>query len=104
MPTPNRKKSKFGDKKFGDKKRTELHEAVCAECGKSCEVPFKPNGKKPILCNHCFKKNDSYESRDSRRPAYNKSARPDDSPRNSNKKDLEEINKKLDRILKMLKS
>ena len=27
-----------------------MHQATCAECGTSCEVPFKPNGKKPVLC------------------------------------------------------
>lgn len=33
-----------------------MHQATCAECGTSCEVPFKPNGKKPVLCGNCFKK------------------------------------------------
>lgn len=33
-----------------------MHQATCAECGTSCEVPFKPNGKKPVLCSNCFKK------------------------------------------------
>ncbi len=34
----------------------QLFPATCAECGTSCEVPFKPNGKKPVLCRDCFKK------------------------------------------------
>lgn len=33
-----------------------MHQAICAECGNDCEVPFKPNGKKPVLCSNCFKK------------------------------------------------
>ena len=26
----------------------------CAECGKSCEVPFRPSNDKPVYCNECF--------------------------------------------------
>ena len=36
--------------------RTEMHEATCAKCRERCEVPFKPNGKKPIFCSNCFEK------------------------------------------------
>ncbi|MCJ7559516.1 DNA-directed RNA polymerase, partial [Candidatus Bathyarchaeota archaeon] len=25
----------------------ESHKAVCADCGKECEVPFKPDGSRP---------------------------------------------------------
>ncbi len=36
----------------------EMHDAVCAECGAACQVPFKPRpveeGGKPILCKPCF--------------------------------------------------
>jgi len=35
-----------------------MHSATCSECGNRCEVPFKPNGKKPIFCSNCFKKDD----------------------------------------------
>ena len=35
----------------------EMHKAVCAECKKECEVPFKPReGGKPILCRECYGK------------------------------------------------
>jgi CxxC-x17-CxxC domain-containing protein len=93
--------SKGGFKKFGRKDFSrpnpamELHEATCAECGKPCEVPFKPNGKKPILCNRCFKKSDA--STDRRSTQYNKPYQSD-----SYKKDFEQLNKKLDQILKAL--
>lgn len=39
-----------------------LFKAVCSDCGSRCEVPFKPNGKKPVLCNNCFKKDDAGSS------------------------------------------
>ena len=32
----------------------EMHDAVCAECEVDCQVPFKPNGEKPVLCRDCF--------------------------------------------------
>lgn len=32
-----------------------MHKVVCSECGKDCEVPFKPTGDKPVFCNDCFK-------------------------------------------------
>lgn len=35
----------------------EMHKAVCAECKQDCEVPFKPSGDKPVLCQDCFRKN-----------------------------------------------
>jgi CxxC-x17-CxxC domain-containing protein len=36
--------------------RPQMHSAVCATCGKGCEVPFKPTGDKPIYCSFCFEK------------------------------------------------
>ena len=33
-----------------------LHKAVCAECNKECEVPFKPTGERPVYCRECFSK------------------------------------------------
>lgn len=34
----------------------EMHKAVCTECGKECEVPFKPTEGKPVYCRDCFAK------------------------------------------------
>lgn len=34
----------------------QMFKATCAKCGKEAEVPFKPNGKKPVLCGDCFRK------------------------------------------------
>lgn len=53
---------------FSGGDRPEMFKAICADCGASCEVPFKPNGNKPVLCSNCFKGNDrSEERRDGRR-------------------------------------
>lgn len=32
----------------------ELHDAVCAECGASTQVPFEPRNDRPIYCNDCY--------------------------------------------------
>jgi CxxC-x17-CxxC domain-containing protein len=37
-----------------ERRRTELFQATCSNCGKACEVPFRPNGKKPVYCSNCF--------------------------------------------------
>jgi len=34
----------------------EMHKATCSECGKECEVPFKPTQGKPVYCRECFQK------------------------------------------------
>jgi CxxC-x17-CxxC domain-containing protein len=39
--------------RFGGAPR-EMHKATCADCGKECEVPFKPDGSKPVYCRDCY--------------------------------------------------
>lgn len=34
----------------------EMHKATCSECGKECEVPFKPQEGKPVYCKECYAK------------------------------------------------
>lgn len=34
----------------------EMHKAVCEECKKECEVPFKPTEGRPVYCKDCFAK------------------------------------------------
>lgn len=33
-----------------------MYKAVCADCKKDCEVPFKPSGERPVYCKECFTK------------------------------------------------
>lgn len=40
----------------------ELHNATCNKCQKQCQVPFRPNGKKPIYCSDCFIGNEGGDS------------------------------------------
>lgn len=54
----NRDNRRSVGKRFGsdrDFNRPSMHEAVCDECGRECEVPFRPTGDKPIYCNDCFR-------------------------------------------------
>jgi CxxC-x17-CxxC domain-containing protein len=46
----------FQKKEWGgrDNRETVMHKATCGECNKACEVPFRPTGDKPVLCNECF--------------------------------------------------
>lgn len=39
------------------KSNREYYDAVCADCGETCKVPFVPseNGK-PVYCKDCYKK------------------------------------------------
>ena len=36
--------------------KREMHKAICADCGKECEVPFKPIEGRPIYCRDCYRK------------------------------------------------
>jgi len=38
----------------GDRDRSQMFQTVCSECGRDCEVPFRPNGSKPVFCSSCF--------------------------------------------------
>ncbi len=93
-----------------------LFKATCAECGKGCEVPFRPTSGKPVFCNDCF--NGQRDNNDSRggRPSFNDrgpkrdfggdrpSFRSEDRPSfkqapADNKRELSEISMKLDRLI-----
>ncbi len=55
------------DRPSRDNKRP-MFSTTCNECGTYCELPFRPNQDRPVLCNNCFSKNRPKDShpRDSR--------------------------------------
>ncbi len=67
-----------------------MFEAVCDECGNNCKVPFRPSGDKPIYCSNCFGEKKGTGNKD----------RIQSQPQSSEQ--LEALNNKLDRILKLL--
>ena len=42
-----------------DRHERVMYKAVCADCRKDCEVPFKPTGERPVYCKECFAKRKS---------------------------------------------
>ncbi len=45
--------SNFGGR--SDRPR-EMTKVVCSDCGKECEVPFKPTEGRPVYCQECLPK------------------------------------------------
>ena len=93
----------FGGGFGGDRDRKPMmHSATCADCGSRCQVPFKPNGSKPVLCSNCFGGNEGGNSFAPKR--Y------DDKPRRTFGSGdvavtdmLKEINNKLDLVIRSMK-
>lgn len=95
----------FGGRGGGDR---QMYRAICSNCGKDCEVPFKPNGSKPVLCSDCFRNAGGgdarrSEGRDRGRPSFGrKSDNGGRSERPQFNEQFESLNAKLDKILKLL--
>lgn len=34
----------------------QMFDAVCASCGRTCQVPFEPRNDRPVYCSDCFRK------------------------------------------------
>jgi CxxC-x17-CxxC domain-containing protein len=105
-----------GGNRGGDRGPVTMHKAVCDECHKSCEVPFRPSGDKPIYCNECFSGKKGNDDRGPRRdfggdrgpkrefnndrpaPSFSKPAPAPMPAQDDVKKLLSEMNSKLDRL------
>ena len=84
-----RKFEKRGSDRQGRDSKLEMFEVICDECGRKCEVPFKPTTSKPVYCSDCFKKKGNSKG------SFNKSS-------GQSSEELEKINRKLDKIMKAL--
>jgi CxxC-x17-CxxC domain-containing protein len=58
------RKSERGDSRgsYGSSAR-QMYSAVCAQCGKTAEVPFEPRGDRPVYCRDCFSQRSPSRSR-----------------------------------------
>jgi len=43
----------YGERAYGERK---MYKITCAECGREAEVPFKPDGTRPVYCRDCYMK------------------------------------------------
>ena len=102
-----------------------MFQATCSDCGKSCEVPFRPVEGRPVFCRDCFAKNapesashspreggafkkpfDRFEKRHDARPPFRPESSP--SPRIDGTQmialtaQLEVLNLKLDRLIQTI--
>ena len=103
---------------FNRSRDREMHSTTCSNCGRECQVPFKPNGSKPVFCSDCFEKNGGEQRRSndrdyaaprrsnferpqySDRPQYNERPQQNDRPQNNDQ--FVSLNAKLDRIITLL--
>ena len=38
-----------------DRAPRQMYDAICADCGRTAQVPFQPTGSRPVYCNDCFR-------------------------------------------------
>ncbi len=84
--------------------RSEMFQTICAKCGKSCEVPFKPSGSKPVFCRDCYTKDPG--ARDPNRfqdkPTFKPNFEKRDPIKPQRNPQLDALERKVDQILKIL--
>lgn len=105
----------------GGRGNTEMFAAVCSTCGKSCEVPFRPSGDKPVYCSACFGKmgdssrdakggerressfkHDSRPQRDERPARFERDGGQSNAGNEEIKRQLATLESKLNRILDLI--
>ena len=42
------------DSKKNVRRERTMYDAVCADCGKTTQVPFQPKEDRPVYCDECF--------------------------------------------------
>lgn len=105
---------KGGNRGGRDSGPVEMFTTTCSECGKSCQVPFRPSSDKPVYCNDCFssKRDMGGNDRSSRsnnfpqkREFSSPSMRPaekHDNGVNELKKEISSIHAKLDKLMSVI--
>ncbi|PKL72776.1 hypothetical protein CVV26_00440 [Candidatus Kuenenbacteria bacterium HGW-Kuenenbacteria-1] len=94
----------------GDRGPITMFRAICDECKKPCEVPFRPTAGKPVYCNDCFNirgrvnqdrapKRDFNDRPQTPRPIFLNNEKEDDI-----KKQLELVNSKLEKLISLIEN
>ena len=96
-----KKSGGFAKKSFGPKRAVasgepvERFQATCASCHAKCEVPFRPNGKKPVYCRDCFKGQENVPAHGALARTFRPSA-----PSSDFGAQFDMLNTKLDRLIR----
>ena len=53
---PSRCKDCRAAHKAAMRQAREMHDVICADCGKQTQVPFMPKDDRPVYCSECFEK------------------------------------------------
>lgn len=101
---PRRSDDRGGSRSmFGsDRGERRMFQVVCDECGKDCEVPFKPSDDKPVYCDECFGKSSSPGRSDSKRFEPRREEPKRSASDNSINKQFEALNNRFDKLMSIL--
>lgn len=97
---------------FGNDREREMFQTTCSNCGRTCEVPFRPTGEKPVYCNDCFSEIKDSDGGRSKRSEFGggrdggfrerNNRRQENKPSGGNnevQKQLAEVSSKLDKLI-----
>lgn len=51
-----RRRRRQGARSRSEYRPRQMYPAVCADCGRECEVPFEPRTGRPVYCRDCFER------------------------------------------------
>ena len=86
----------FGRDDRGPRGDRPMFTATCSNCGKECQVPFRPTNGKPVYCSDCFEKMGPKREERGERGNFHAPVV------ESNKAQLDMIVTKLDKIIRLL--
>ncbi|MFI5260443.1 MAG: CxxC-x17-CxxC domain-containing protein [Candidatus Paceibacteria bacterium] len=105
-----KKSHSFGQKSFGARpsfgahSSEEAHKTTCDGCHAACEVPFRPNGKKPVYCRNCYKGKETTTSFTGQPFSRPTELSPEAAGASDLKKQFAILNTKLDRLISAIEA
>lgn len=88
----------------GSDRPTGAHKAVCDGCQVPCEVPFIPNGKKPVYCRNCYKSKATTTSFTGQPFSHATDSSAGSADTSDLKKQFSILNTKLDRLISAIET
>lgn len=82
----------------------EAHKTTCDGCHAPCEVPFVPNGKKPVYCRNCYKGKETTTSFTGQPFSHAAEPRMGDASASDMQKQFSTLNTKLDRLISIIET